>query len=472
MSCQFAKAENQIATMSEVKFRSCTVQSAVKTLYLDEETADVHFVFDSERVPAHKTLLISASKVFRAMFNGQWKEKDVVPIPNVLATDFKAFLQYFYLTEIELSLECVNGVMSLSHQYDIETGFNDCVTLFERNLTVDNVCSTYKLAMFYDHEELKTECEIFISLNTEDVLESSDFLECDRETLSHILRLDKMNCSETVVFYACMDWMNAVTKEDEIGKELVANHLGNVFYDIRFGAMKLKEFHKILTSYESLFSTIDQTEIKKLIRSKIKRWKLFNGNARVNPWENTNEIECNRNSCSEIDEKQVEFTRFSTNKTVLLNAIVCSYALYRRNDSSHSVSDDDYVDYDDCDYDDYDYDHDDVVTSQFTVLEIDPFDDKKQPRLLYYVNTSVEQPQFIENGDDNRIVRFPKPLVIKRGFVYEVRLEPIRKIYATKGIALPGKVKLGSGIKLKFHKGMILNSLQGNLITKLKFGTV
>ncbi|XP_055305912.1 BTB/POZ domain-containing protein 3-like [Sitodiplosis mosellana] len=457
--------------MSKVKFTSQTVESGVKTLYLDEETTDVHFVFEyngqSDRVPAHKTLLIAASKVFRAMFNGQWKEKDEVPIPDVLAADFKTFLQYFYLSEVELSMESVESVMSLSHQYDIGACFNDCATLLERSSTADNVCWTYGRAIFYEHEELKTECEIFISLNTEDVLKSSGFLECDRETLSMILRLNAMSCSETCVFNACMKWVKTAAEQDEISKELVQNCLGNLLYDIRFGSMTMQEFNAIYTAHGYLFTDKEQQGITKLIKSKKTQWELFKGTHRVNPWKKTSVLECGERSGSKYGVGKIEIIKFSTTKTLLLNAIACSDAYYRRDDSP-SWSE----------YDDYYYD---CVTSKLTVLEIDPLDcDEVKPRVL--VNKNVEHPMCEERyceddddeyGDDNSVVRFSKPIIIKRGFKYEIRLKPDQEIRADVYTVSSTKVKLNPDIMLTFGRGTVLKSWPNeNLISALKFAAV
>ncbi|XP_055305913.1 BTB/POZ domain-containing protein 3-like [Sitodiplosis mosellana] len=456
--------------MSKVKFTSQTVESGVKTLYLDEETADVHFVFEyngqSDRVPAHKTLLIAASKVFRAMFNGQWKEKDEVPIPDVLAADFETFLQYFYLSEVELSMESVEGVMSLSHQYDIGACFNDCATLLERSSTADNACWTYGRAIFYEHEELKTECEIFISLYTEDVLKSSSFPECDREILSHILRLDSMDCSEACVFNACVEWVKTASGQDEISKELIQNHLGNLFYDIRFGSMTMQEFNAIYTAHGYLFTDKEQQGITKLIKAKKTRWELFNGTRRVSPWEKSDEFESNGGLVIKYDDGQIEIMKFSTNKTLLLNAVVVSDARYRRDDSR---------------YDDYDYDR---VTSKLTVFEIDPLGpDKAKPRVLY-VNENVKHPNewyddYFEDEDEDEdeydernVIRFPKPLIIKLGFKYEIRLKPEGEIRANTYTVLSDEVKMEPDITLNFDEGTILDGDAGRLISELKFAAV
>ncbi|XP_055307613.1 BTB/POZ domain-containing protein 3-like [Sitodiplosis mosellana] len=444
--------------MSKVIFTSRTVESGVKTLYLDEETADVHFVFESngqtDRIPAHKTLLIAASKVFRAMFNGQWKEKDEVPIPDVFAADFKMFLQYFYLSEVELSMENVEAVMSLSHQYDIGACFNDCATLLEHSLTADNACRIYALAIFYGHEELKTECEIFISLNTENVLKSSGFLEYDRETLSEIIRLDAISCSETTVFNACVEWVKTTSEHDEISKVLVQNHLGNLFYDIRFGSMTMQEFNAICTAHGCLFTDKEQQGITKLIKSKKTQWKSFNGTRRVSPLEKSDELKCNLEADvtpEGHDIEHIETAKFSTNKTLLLKAIVfCEvYAHVFPMEEPYELEDN--------------------FTGELTVLEIDPLNtDEKEARVLY-VNENVELLSY-----EHVTILLPKPLTIRRGFKYEIRFE--KNENSGNGVTaffISHEVKIKPDIIVKFDRDPYSRENENHgLVWELRFSDI
>lgn len=61
-------AKRQKAVTFKV-YQNHGILEGVKTMYLDEEFADVHFTFDSTvgdamRIPAHKILLTAASDVF------------------------------------------------------------------------------------------------------------------------------------------------------------------------------------------------------------------------------------------------------------------------------------------------------------------------------------------------------------------------------------------------------------------------
>lgn len=59
-------------------------------------------------------------------------------------------------------------------------------------------------------------------LNTAVVLESADFLVCDRElVLASILKMDKFSCNEAKVFEAMMSWVKAKSEQDAVTMDLV-----------------------------------------------------------------------------------------------------------------------------------------------------------------------------------------------------------------------------------------------------------
>lgn len=88
-------------SVSERSERNYKLVTNVGKLYLDEETADVKFIFENgdniESVVAHRSLLAAGSCVFRRMFYGDLKEGTEVPIVDVSIDGFIAFLQYFYM---------------------------------------------------------------------------------------------------------------------------------------------------------------------------------------------------------------------------------------------------------------------------------------------------------------------------------------------------------------------------------------
>lgn len=244
----------------------------IAALYLDTETADVHFLLGDEqqpeRIPAHKSILSVGSDVFKAMFYGELKEEGDVRIVDASAAAFKEFLQYFYLDSVETTKSNVSDVVNLGKKYNVVGCLRICEKRLRADLSHRNVCSSYELAILFDLKKLKRKCEMLISAQTQEVLKSSDFVNCSRNVLGHILKLDRLSCSESDVFYGCIAWLKAAAKTDQVTKELVHNHLGDLFSEIRFGAMSIEEFSALLPSYQHLFLANELSEIIQMTVSK------------------------------------------------------------------------------------------------------------------------------------------------------------------------------------------------------------
>lgn len=280
------------------------------------------------RVPAHEALLIAASKVFEVMFNGQWKETDEVSIPDVMEHEFKRFLRHFYSDRIQLSIEDDNigSVMSLGHQYKVDACLENCATLLAFNINADNVCDIMDLAMRFSHEILFSESSIFISLNTIDVFNSDGFLNCKKEVLSQILRLNSMDCTEVRVFEACMDWVKTISRQNVLTKELVKEHLGNLLFDIRLGSLSIDQANQIIEAEEQLFTESEVKKIRDMIKLKKKNWAPFNGEPRSDALTMSATLTCNMLDGAPINYcfGSTENVTFSVYKTVLLKTIDCS----------------------------------------------------------------------------------------------------------------------------------------------------
>lgn len=101
------------------------VVSINQKLYLDDKTADICFLFETngggiDRIPAHKLILTTGSQVFETMFYGSIPEGNEVKISNGNSAAFKEFLQFFYLDEITMTTENIADVINFVKQYGIE----------------------------------------------------------------------------------------------------------------------------------------------------------------------------------------------------------------------------------------------------------------------------------------------------------------------------------------------------------------
>lgn len=319
--------------MLKNKFANTGLPPAIKKLYLDASTADMHFTFDSSAkskpIPAHKPLLSASSDVFRAMFSKSSKQNDSIEIDDASPVAFKEFLQFFYCDEIKLGLKCIEEVFRLGQKYHVITCLNICTQLLLKNVTDDNVCSIYGLSILADQEELKALCEMNIGTKPAEIFKTSGFLECDREVLSHILNLDSLSCSEMDVFNACMDWVRAKSKRKVVDQATAAAHLGDSLFEIRFGLMTKDEVDGIFSTYKNLFTAEERTEIVKVITSKGTKSTKIKAKPRNWDWEKKALIKCvrktiavenRRNAVGRIypyEIREPEFTTFNVNAVLV-----------------------------------------------------------------------------------------------------------------------------------------------------------
>lgn len=224
---------------------------AFEQFYLNNETADVHFLVGDLSVPAHKVVLAAQSDAFKAMFYGELREKDKITIGGEFVTvdAFVKFLKYFYFEDVKLPFDNIHHVLYLGQQYMFEKCVNDCVKAYEEYLNHELVCGILESALFFDITELVQTCNKFISVNTRAIFNSARFLQCTKQILGHILKMNLLSCSEVDVFEACMTWVRAKSKENTVSKEMVEKHLGDLYHDIRFASMTIEELCSLQKKY-------------------------------------------------------------------------------------------------------------------------------------------------------------------------------------------------------------------------------
>lgn len=227
-----------------------------------EDTSDVEFLFNEggkvQTVRAHTAFLTLISPVFKSMFNGNWKENEKnVTIADANYDDFEAFMQCLYGTEIEINQDNVEALLYLSHKYNIDDISNNCSAFMIQQLSDEKVLNGLNIAIIYDLAALQAACEKLVSENTAAILELPEFLECNINTLTAILKLEKTSCAEVKIFDNCMNWAKQRCHEKELEEsgENIRNELGDCFSLIRFKEMKNEELVKRCEVYnEGLFS--------------------------------------------------------------------------------------------------------------------------------------------------------------------------------------------------------------------------
>lgn len=308
----------------------------VSKMYLKSDFADIYFEFSHdnqvEKVPAHKSILATASPVFRQMFFGPLKEGDVIKIKHTTVDAFEEFLQFFYLNKITLTMGNIGEVVRLSDYYDVADCFEKCVDVLECSaLTSENIAWGYQLAIMFNNQKLKEFCEKQISISTDDVIKSDMFLQCDQKVVNHILNIDTLGCKEADLFEACMSWAKASCQRNELDENDSKNlkeQLGDCFHSIRFGAMESAEIDKILANevYESLFSRKELVDISRMNMNKTYKSQTMKYAARSSLWTLWNDsklLHCDLTFASGqslYEIQSTESTWFSSNKLVVLRS--------------------------------------------------------------------------------------------------------------------------------------------------------
>lgn len=238
-------------------------------LYINTEDADVFFVIEnndgnSTRIPAHKNLLATRSKVFSAMFSSNWKQGDVTLI-GISVGAFMQFLEYFYLNYVKITSKYVTEVMIIADRYDVQQSVDDCTQFLAEVLGPENVLSVLDCAMICRQDELLKLCENQLILNTSTILKTADFLECGENVLEHILKIDYFSCREVEVLTACMEWVKAKAKEPVLSKEMVEKYLGKLFYQIRFASITMQELCSLPSEYDDILANDFQKIVKIIV---------------------------------------------------------------------------------------------------------------------------------------------------------------------------------------------------------------
>lgn len=234
------------------------------------DKSDVHFVITSDTgeitvIPVHKTLLSILSPSFCSLFDGIWKEKSTINLPDVVSGDsYKKFLQFFYKNAVEMNEKNVYEILYLAKEYEIDDLIDGCLSYMMENITVDTVVASLFCASIFQLDALRVECTRFISENTGQVLQSQAFLRCKPKQLKEILAIELISCSEVDVFDACMEWAKQQCDKNDIDSSNLANlrkQLDDSFHLIRFTEIDRDAFNERRNIFKKLFSTDELLDI-------------------------------------------------------------------------------------------------------------------------------------------------------------------------------------------------------------------
>lgn len=430
------KMKNSISFPSNISFQS---------LYLNEEDADVHFTFESsdERIAAHKNILALLSPVFDAIFYGLAKVESEVKIKEACVDSFKQFLQFFYLKEVVLSIEHIESVMTLCHKYEIDECLQFCSSFLMENLSIEELCFGYQLAMRYDLNDLKEFCKHEVSMNTEEILKTNGFLRCDWNVLNEIVENDKLNCREVVLLEACTFWARVSCEREGVNpndNQNIRNQLKDVIYKIRFNRMSICEFLQYLNNWRPYgpYNYDEVADIRSITTKATLTSTKFNRSNRLfdsTPWNQSQRFICIRFGVDDGDYyiPSIVTTIFSSDRLLSLSEFNMYFKPY-----------------------------DEDFRCNITLKRWDTENEEKMIDNFYVES----QQRFVSS------IKLIKPIVIEKNIKYKIKLD-----FSTSGIQLRscGKMKrtvqLENGATIRFHhdSSSEFNSVEKGVITWMYF---
>ncbi|XP_021342323.1 BTB/POZ domain-containing protein 6-like [Mizuhopecten yessoensis] len=213
-------------------------------LFTSGIACDVTFLVGENkyRIPAHKTILISRSPVFYAMFEGNLAEKGEVSILDIEQEVFTMFLRYLYTDTIELTVNIATSVLSAARKYMVDRLVKKCETFLKSSLTAKNVCLLLEQAHVYTEESLKEDYRRVIARSSKEALKSNSFVDLCSVCIKSITESDELAVEESVVYEAVIRWSEAECGRQ--GLEVTDTNrrevLGYIIYTVRFPILDTK----------------------------------------------------------------------------------------------------------------------------------------------------------------------------------------------------------------------------------------
>ncbi|EDV95344.1 BTB/POZ domain-containing protein 9 [Drosophila grimshawi] len=182
----------------------------IARLCMNDRYADVEFIVEEQRLPAHRAILAARSKYFRALLYGGMSEGTQRQISlEVPLVPFKVLLRYIYSGILKLATldeDAVIDALGMANQF----GFQDlemAISKYLRQyLALNNVCMILDAARLYNLDELTQVCLMFMDRNAADLLQHDTFKMLSRESLEEVLRRDCFFAPEVQIFLAVWKW--------------------------------------------------------------------------------------------------------------------------------------------------------------------------------------------------------------------------------------------------------------------------
>ncbi|KAG6434976.1 hypothetical protein SASPL_106621 [Salvia splendens] len=169
-SVALSRLANKASSLSPVEAAppSPIVQVYLGEQYVNKPTlSDVTFLVEGKRFYAHRICLLASSDIFRAMFDGGYRERDAndIKIPNIRWEVFELMMKYIYTGSVDVSLDIAQDVLRAADQYLLEGLKHLCECTIAQHISVENISVKYELSDAFNATSLRHACILFVLEN-------------------------------------------------------------------------------------------------------------------------------------------------------------------------------------------------------------------------------------------------------------------------------------------------------------------
>jgi len=154
-----------------------------------KRSLETSMIDTSSRIPVHKVILQSRSKVFKAMLSSTLKESTT---NEIIISDFdqdvvQEFINFLYLDTCNAAVldEHAISLLAMAHKYEVTRLFRMCESFLIDALAVDNVVDFLQLGDLYGAMELKGNALKLIKTELKALMKSGRFYESLSPDLMH-----------------------------------------------------------------------------------------------------------------------------------------------------------------------------------------------------------------------------------------------------------------------------------------------
>ncbi|XP_055465666.1 RCC1 and BTB domain-containing protein 2 isoform X3 [Psammomys obesus] len=162
-----------------------TVAESLKREFDNPDTADLKFLVDGKYIYAHKVLLKIRCEHFRSSLEDS--EDDIVEMSEFSYPVFRAFLEYLYTDNINLSPEEAVGLLDLATFYSETRLKKLCQQTIKQGICEENAIALLSTAVKYDAQDLEEFCFRFCINHLTVVTQTSGFAEMDHDLLKNFI---------------------------------------------------------------------------------------------------------------------------------------------------------------------------------------------------------------------------------------------------------------------------------------------